>query len=215
MSLTQTHHLFGGISETGINNFLDVFFTARPHLLAYGTPSFATNQTAVTLLDTSSLPSFLLGLECLIRFDLPKVDIYPPSVPGELLPPANNQFTLFSDALILFVCGTRGDKVRGGDANAHDIAVKFRVAILCAPRVVNNSPGTGAIGIQLVQVKITGLATNGLEQILECILTRILTWALAQIVIPFNVFTLDGVSLTLQQGPLATDNQIEVRGDIS
>ena len=77
MSLTGTHHLFGGISQTGFDHFFDVFFTARPHLLAYGTPFYATNQNLVTLIDTSSLPSFLSGLNVLVRFSIPTVDIAP------------------------------------------------------------------------------------------------------------------------------------------
>jgi hypothetical protein len=50
---------------------------------------------------------------------------------------------------------------------------------------------------------------------LECILAAVLRWALAQVRIPFQVFTVGGVSLTLQEGPVAEEDQIEVRGDIT
>jgi hypothetical protein len=217
MSLTQTHHLFGGISETGIDHFLDVFFTARPHLLAYGSPYFAANQNLVTLIDTSSLPVFLSGLQFLLKFAIPQVDITPPNTAGELLPPGTDQFTVFTAARILFLCGMPSNPTRGGDTNkgGHLIELELKLAALCEPRVVDATPGTGTIGIDLVELEITGVAPPGLEQILECILTAVLRWALAQVILPFHVFTLDGVSLTLQQGPLAVDNQIEVRGDIS
>ena len=212
MSLTGTHHIFGGISETGIDHFLDVFLTARPHLLAYGTSTFATNQNLVTLIDTSSLPSFLSGLGCLIRFSIPTVDITPPNSPTDLLLPGTDQFTVFTNVVIDFLCGPqRGDQQKAG----HQIVLKLRVAALCAPVVVNSTPGTGSIGISLVQLKISGIPDSSIEQILECILARLLTWALGQVIIPFNVFTIDGISLTLQQGPVAQDDQLEVFGDIT
>ncbi|HVJ54372.1 MAG TPA: hypothetical protein VM689_18045 [Aliidongia sp.] len=214
MSLTGSHHLFGGISESGIDHFLDVFFTARPHLLAYGTSVYATNQNLVTLIDTSSLPSFLLGLNLLVQFDIPHVDITPKNSAAELLPPGTDQFTIYSDVLIRFLCGTPAQS-RTGDKGAHEITLKLQLAALCAPRVIDSTPGSGSIGLTLVALKIVGDTGVAIEQILECILTALLRWALGQVSIPFNVFTLDGISLTLQQGPVAAANQIEVFGDIS
>jgi hypothetical protein len=215
MSLTQTHHIFGGLSETGIDHFLDVFFTARPHLLAYGTAFYAGNQNLVTLVDTSSLPAFLSGLQCLIQFKIPTVDITPANSASELLPPGPDQFTVFTTVLIRFRCGPPTNSDRGGNKDAHEVVVKFDLAALCAPVVVDPTPGTGTIGVELIQLKMTGITPVELEQIIECILTAVLRWAMAQAVVPFKVFTIDGVSLTLQQGPLAADDQIEVRGDIS
>ena len=214
MSLTGAHHLFGGVSETGIDKFLDVFFTARPHLLAYGTSLFATNPNLVTPIDTSSLPGFLLGLQALVRFEIPKVDITPPDSSTELLPPGNDQFTVYTTVVIDFLCGTPKES-RTGDRGAHLIELKLQVAVLCAPRVVNSAPGSGSIGISLVEVSVEGIQPVALEQIVECIVSALLTWALGQVTIPFNVFTLDGISLTLQQGPVAQDDQIEVFGDIT
>lgn len=211
MSLTGTHHIFGGISETGIDHFLDVFFTARPHLLAYGTPHFANNPNQITLIDTSSLPSYLQGLQVRISFTIPTVDITPPNSAAELLPPGADQFTVFTTAQIDFLCGTRRD----GDKGGHETELKLDIAILCQPRIVNATPGTGSIGLTLVQLKIAGIGSPPIEEILECILTAIMTWALSQLIIPFNVFTIDGISLTLQQGPVSADNEIEVFGDIT
>jgi hypothetical protein len=213
MSLTGTHHLFGGISQTGFDHFFDVFFTARPHLLAYGTPFYATNQNLVTLIDTSSLPSFLSGLNVLVRFSIPTVDIAPKDNSTELLPPGVDQFTLYTDVQVRFLCGQA--KGRDGDKGAHEIVFALKLAVLCAPVVVDSTPCSGSIGISLVSVKVTGIKDDAIEQILECILTAILRGALAQVTVPFNVFTLDGVSLTLQQGPVAAADQIEVFGDIS
>jgi hypothetical protein len=78
MSLTQAQHIFASVSQTGLNNFMTVFFTSRPHLLACGTPYFAGDETKVTRIDTSSLPVFLSGLQSLISFSIPTVDITPP-----------------------------------------------------------------------------------------------------------------------------------------
>ena len=39
MSLTQAFHVFAGVSENGINTFLQALFTRRPHYLNYGSPS--------------------------------------------------------------------------------------------------------------------------------------------------------------------------------
>ncbi len=214
MSFTGTHHLFGGISETGIDHFLDVFFTARPHLLAYGTSYYATNQNLVTLLDTSSLPGFLAGLNLLVRFSIPTVDITPQDNSTEPLPPGIDQFTLYTDVQIRFLCGNP-DQGRGGEKGAHEIVLALKLAALCTPQVVDATPGTGSIGITLIAVKVIGIADAAIEQILECILAAFLRSALNQLTIPFNVFTLDGVSLTLQQGPVAATDQIEVFGHIT
>lgn len=210
MSLTQNFHLFGGVSETGLDNFLDVFFTARPHLLAYGTPAFATNQNLVTLISTAGLPSFLSGLQALLQFTIPTVDIAPPDSATELLPPAIGQFTAFTNAELTVLCGSSDVDKRG-----HLIKAAFSLAALCAPVVSDPTPGTGSIGVQLIELKIVGVEPTALEQIVECVLTAVLQWALGQVKIAFNVFTIDGVSLTLEQGPLAQDDQVEVRGDIS
>jgi hypothetical protein len=212
MSLTGTHHLFGGISETGIDHFADVFFTARPHLLAYGTSFYATNQNLVTLIDTSSLPSFLSGLNVLVQFSIPTIDITPKDNSTEMLPPGVDQFTVYTNVQIHFLCGNPDQR---GDKGAHEILFGLKLAALCTPKVVDSTPGSGSIGVTLLQVKVSGISEAALEQILECILAAILRWALAQLIIPFNVFTLDGVSLTLQQGPVAAADQIEVFGDIS
>jgi hypothetical protein len=214
MSLTGTHHIFGGISETGLNNFLNVFFTARPHLLAYGSAYYAGDPTQVTLIDLSSLPFALSGLQFLLQLQIPSVDITPANSAGELLPPGPDQFTIFTEVLIRFLCGPSIVGITRVQP-PHEIDVTFNVAALCAPRVIDPTPGTGTIGIDLVELEITGIAPEGLEEILECILTALLRGALSQVIVPFSVFTLDGVSLTLQQGPIAAANQIEVFGDIS
>src|ERR1700722_6377215 len=96
MSLTGTHHIFGSLSETGIDHFLDVFFTARPHLLAYGSAYYVSDETQVTLIDTSGLPYLLSGLQFLLQFEIPAVDITPANSSSELLPPGPKQFTIFT-----------------------------------------------------------------------------------------------------------------------
>lgn len=214
MSLTHTRHLFGGISETGIDHFLAVFFTARPHLLVYGSPFYATNPAQVTPIDTSSLPSFLSGLQFLVRFSIPTVDITPPDSTTEPLPPGTDQFTLLTNVQLRFLCGKgRGDG--GNQEGAHEIVTELHIAVLCAPDVVDSSPGTGSIGIRLIAVQVDGIEPKPFEQILECILAAVLRWALAQVRVPFMVFTVGGVSLTLQEGPTAENDEIDVRGDIT
>ena len=128
-----------------------------------------------------------------------------------MLPPGADEFTVSTEVLIDFRCGKRDDRQKDG----HDIILKFEAAALCKPVVANSSPGTGSIGISLIGFKLAGIRDQSIEQILECILARFLGWALSQVTIPFSVFTIDGVSLTLQQGPIAQDDQIEVLGDIS
>jgi hypothetical protein len=45
MSLTQAFHVFAGVSENGINTFLQALFTRRPHYLNYGSPSLVATST--------------------------------------------------------------------------------------------------------------------------------------------------------------------------
>jgi hypothetical protein len=136
------------------------------------------------------------------------VDITPADSATEPLPPGVDQFTFSTNVVIRFLCGEGRDRV-------HEIVAALTLSALCQPDIIDSSPGTGSIGISLLAVKVGGIAPPEIEQILECILAAVLRWALAQVRIPFQVFTIGGVSLTLQEGPLAEDDQIDVRGDIS
>ena len=94
MSLTQAEHIFGGVHETGINDLLRAFFTARPRHLRYGTPLFV---LATTVAETSVAAINFFGLN--IQFEItcspiPTVDITPGGAGGPALPPGVNEFTV-------------------------------------------------------------------------------------------------------------------------
>ena len=93
MSLTQAEHIFGGVHETGINDLLQAFFTARPRQLNYGTPMFVAATTAAA----TSVPAinfFGLNIQFLIGSPIPTVDITPGGAGSAALPPGVNEFTV-------------------------------------------------------------------------------------------------------------------------
>jgi hypothetical protein len=214
MSLTQAETVFAGVQELGINDLLRAFFLARPRYLHYGTPAFVPTTTVnATSIPAVMFPGVPGGIHFALHFSIPTVDVHPDNSGGAApLVPGPGQFTIKTMVEIVVQCGTRrpnDDRPPSGPI----LNVKLDVVGLCAPVVISSAPGTGEIGIQLDKIEITDIKPDELESIVECVLLMVLQAVLANVRLPFNVWTTGAFGLILLAGPLAEQDQIKVRGN--
>src|ERR1035438_7850575 len=96
MSLTQTHHVFAGVAQSGINTFFKALFTTRPHYLNYGSPSFVPADTvSASTMPAIQFPGVPGGIQYAVSFSIPVVDLFPPDAgTTSPIPPGLNQFGL-------------------------------------------------------------------------------------------------------------------------
>lgn len=201
MSLTQAEHIFGGVHETGINDLLQAFFTARPRHLRYGTPMFV----AATTVAGTSMPAinfFGLNIQFLITCPIPTVDITPGGAGSSALPPGVNEFTVRTTLNFTVVVN-----------NLPQIVGALQVLALCSPFVAVSTPGTGQIGITLKRVEIVDITPDPVESLIEALALGILQTILATARFPFNTITVGAFGLILLAGPTAETDQIKVRGN--
>lgn len=201
MSLTQAEHIFGGVHETGINDLLQAFFTARPRHLNYGTPMFVAATTAAA----TSVPAinfFGLNIQFLISSPIPTVDITPGGAGSAALPPGVNEFTVRTTLNFTVVVN-----------NLPRIVGALQVLALCEPFVAVSTPGTGQIGITLKRVEIVDITPDPVESLIEALALGILQTILATARFPFNTITVGAFGLILLAGPTAETDQIKVRGN--
>src|SRR5258705_10860111 len=85
MSLTAAQTVFASIHEDALNDLITAFCTARPHFLAYGSPSFVpvttVAETAMAAIDFPGVPG---GIQWRVRLSIPRVDLFKQTTP---LPP--------------------------------------------------------------------------------------------------------------------------------
>ena len=224
MSLTQANHVFAGVQEHAINTFLQAFLTARPHYINYGTSNFVpVTTTAATNVPSINFPGIPGGIQYMVNFSIPVVDLFPPDGPSPL-PPAPGELNLKVDARVTVSCMTWHSRGTGNDGKPSVFSVplstKFSIWAKGRPDVRYFGPGVGDIGFQLEDVKIPALACvkgepDSFEVIVECILRMVLQAFLDQLRLPFQALTIGFFQLILQRGPEIDNDQIEVWGDIS
>lgn len=200
MSHTQGQQLFAGADEAGINDLLRRFFSARPRHLRYGTPAFIPATTS----SGTSVPavSFLgITIDFRIEASIPTVDVTPGGGGTTLVPGPGE----------LVATTTFRFQVRVG--GFPDVAGTLGVAARCRPVVVSSSPGVGTIGLSVLQVEIVDITPDWIETIAENLVVALAQTLLGAFTIPFNAFTVGAFGLTLLAGPIADQNQIQVRGN--
>jgi hypothetical protein len=223
LSLTQANHVFAGVHEHAINTFLQAFLTARPHYINYGTSAFVPATTALaTNVASINFPGIPGGIQYMVQFSIPVVDLFPPNGASPL-PPGPGELNLKVDARITVGCmkwDSHGSK--DGRQNVFSVPLSTRLSVwaLGRPDVRYFGPGNGDIGFQLEDVKIPALACvkgepDSFEAIVECILRMVLQALLEQLRLPFHALTIGFFQLILQRGPLIDNDQIEAWGDIS
>ena len=223
MSLTEANHVFAGVHEHGINEFLKAFLTARPHHINYGTSAFVPVTTALaTNVATIAFPGIPGGIQYLVQFSIPVVDLFPPDGGGPL-PPGPGEFSIHVGARITVSCMKwTTSQNRDGKPNVSFTPLSTAIEIWAKgkPDVRYFGPGTGDIGFIVEEIKIPALACVGgkpdtFEAIVECVIRMVLQALLDGIRLPFSAMTIGFFTLILQRGPEISTDQVKVWGDIS
>jgi hypothetical protein len=223
LSLTQTNHVFASVHEHGINTFLKAFLTARPRYINYGTTMFVpVTSVAATNVSTISFPGIPGGIQYMVQFSIPVIDLFPPTGASPL-PPGPGEMSLRVDVRATVACmkWSPSDQGREGKPRVSSSPLSTTLSVWAKgkPDVRFFGPGVGDIGFELEQVKIPALSCVGgkpdtLEVVVECVIRMLLQALLANLRIPFNALTIEFFKLVLKQGPEIADNQVKLWGDI-
>ncbi|MBI2305047.1 MAG: hypothetical protein HYU86_09940 [Chloroflexi bacterium] len=219
MSLTEAEHVFAGVHENGINDFLKAFLTARPRYINYGSPSFVPVTTALaTNVPAIAFPGIPGGIQYAVRFSIPSLDCHPDSSGGASpLPPGPGQFSIRTKVTITVACGRweqhpNTDKPPSGAFIP--LSTSLDVWVRGKPTVAYFGPGVGEIGFMVEDIEIVDIKPDSLESVLECIIRMILQAVLANVRLPFHALTIGAFSLILLRGPEIEDDQIKLYGDV-
>ena len=217
MSLTQTHHVFAGVAESGINTFLKALFTTRPHYLNYGSPSFVpANTVDATTMSAIPFPGVPGGIQYAVSFSIPVVDLFPPDA-GTLspIPPGNNQLGLHTTVTLVLGCMTWTGQA-GNDRGGRMQPIICRLDVWALGEVVPHyfGPGTGFITFQVDDVRIPAIQPECLQNIIDCLIRMMLNGALANVQLPFHALSAGAFNLILEQGPEIDNDMVEVWGSI-
>ena len=181
MSLTQTHHVFAAVEESGINTFLKALFTARPHYLHYGSSAFVPASTAAaTNMPPIAFPGVPGGIQYAVFFSIPVIDLFPPNAGSTSpIPPALNQFGLKTTVRLVLGCMTwSGTPFNEQAGRARPIVADLDV--WARGDVIGRyyGPGTGNIAFEVLDIRIPAIAPAGFEAVIECLIRMMLNAAL-------------------------------------
>jgi hypothetical protein len=218
MSLTQTHHVFAGVAESGINTFLKALFTARPRYLNYGSPLFVPASTVnATNIAAIPFPGVPGGIQYAVSFSIPVVDLFPPNA-GTLspIPPGNNQLGLHTTVTLVLGCMTWSGRVTGAEGHGQTRPIVCKLDVWALGEIVPHyfGPGTGFITFQVDDVRIPAIKPDCLQNIIDCLIRMMLNGALSNVQLPFNALSAGAFKLILEQGPQIDNDMVEVWGSI-
>jgi hypothetical protein len=217
MSLTQTHHVFAGVAESGINTFLKAMFTARPHYLRYGSPSFVPVSTvSATSMPPIQFPGVPGGIQYAVSFSIPTVDLYPPDAGSTSpIPPGKNQFGLHTTVELVLGCMTWTSQP-GNDRGGKMMPIKTALDVWALGELVSHyyGPGTGYVSLQVDDVRIPAIQPKGFQAVIDCLIRMMLNGALAGVQLPFHALSAGAFKLILEQGPVIDNDMVEVWGSI-
>jgi hypothetical protein len=209
LSHTLTHHAFAGLSEEGINDFIEAFFTARPHYLDYGSPPLVTaGPPTSTLLAPIFLPPMILTpIPFRIQLSIPVIDLFPAN--GPLPAPLvlhPKQFAAATEVTIEIICGAGRKGDQGGGTK---LGVKLGVTAI--GHLVSHP---GSVGFDVDSLEIVDIVPAELEDIIICVLLNVLKGVLAQVNFPIPSLSAGFLSLTLEQGPDLNPDEVDVWGNV-
>lgn len=235
MSLTEAERVFGGITETGINDLLSAFFTARPRHLNYGSPGFVPSTTAAaTQIPAIPFPGAPGGIDWAVQLAVPHVDLHPQtdSLPPELTLGAG-QLSVVTSMRLCVACETRRPQKpdrdqerpqKGDDRPADDRpsddrppgkakGTCFELKVFGVGHMERRfSPDSVIVAVDAVE--IVDIKPVELEAVLECLILQILRAVLADVELPLETLRAGAFSLTLTRGPEVENDQLEVYGNL-
>lgn len=205
MSLTQSDGLFVAVHEDGFNDFIAAFFNARPRYLKFGSPFFvgSTNvdETAIPAINFPGVPG---GIQYMVQFEAPKLDLHPDTL-GFALPPSPNQFALQIKAQITILCSRKRevgkDKIPFGEPIMTTLG-------LCAIGSIDH--GTSDLGLHIEQLEIKNINPDSLESVIECLMLMMLQSAFLPLRIPYDALPIQIGHITPATGPEIRDDQVQL-----
>ena len=221
MSLTQADTVFAGLHETGANDLLTAFFTARPRHLNYrssaaipGPPAAASAWTTMPPIAFPGVPG---GIDWGVQFEVPAVDFFKDST-GGMPPPLTlptDRFSIRTRVTLTLMCGPRRERdpdKQGGSAPQRSSLEVWAVGHVVATYF---GGGAGQITFRVDQVEIVDIAPASLETLLECLVRLLLNAALANVRLPFKAVNGGAFSLALARGPTLDDDQGKLWGNVA
>ena len=217
MSLTQTHHVFAGVEESGINTFLKALFTTRPHYLNYGSPSFVpANTVNATTMQSIPFPGVPGGIQYAVSFSIPTIDLFPPDAgTTSPIPPGPNQFGLHTTVLLKLGCMNWTGQA-GNDGGGKMVPITATLDVWALGEIVPHyfGPGTGFITFKVDDVRIPAIQPQDFQAIIDCLIRMMLNGALEGVELPFHALSAGAFNLILEAGPVIDNDQVEVWGSI-
>src|ERR1700722_4974028 len=218
MSLTGSHHACARVSKHSLNEIAKAFFSARPHYLRYGTTPFVAGTTIdATSVAPISFPGIPGGISYAVTLSTPVIDLFPADgpLPAPLVLEADH-LSVRTAARITLGCW-RGEDKPGDDRLGGKLSpVSTELEVWAIGHPVSQKLGLGAGEIHAVvdEVKVVNVAPASLDAVIDCLLRMILNAVLSSLRIPFEIISAGFFKLVLEEGPLVTANQIELRGKI-
>jgi hypothetical protein len=215
MSLTLGDTVMAAVHENGVNDFMTAFFNARPRHLVYGTPAFVPATTvSATSISAMSFPGVPGGIDLLVVFSPPTVDLHPDSSGGASpLPPGPGEFAIHTKVRLTVAC-KRARRPNEHETAFEPISTSLELFAAGAPLVNVFGLGAGEIRFHLDRLEIVDIKPDSLESVLECLLLMMLRAALLNFRLPFSALSIGFVKLILKNGQLIENDQVKVFGDV-
>jgi hypothetical protein len=235
VSLTSGEDVFVAIHEDGLNDLLQAFFTARPRYLNYGSQAFVSaTSVSATRIDAIAFPGIPGGIDWSVHIEIPRVDVHPQSVglPPELNPLGVQRVSLSTKVDLCVDCGDHerdperdgrdgkdpdhehdhGERPAGGKLTPACAYIEV-YAIAGVERTTLN--GKPAVRLIVDAIELVDVDPNALEQVLECVLLKIIRAAIAPAVLPLDAIAVRTFTLTPTTGPDAQNDQLELAGTLT
>ena len=220
MSLTEAEHLFAGINESGVNDFLNAFFKARPHYLNYRTTPavgpMPPSPSSWTTISPIGFPGVAGGLHVAVQLSIPTIDFVPDSS-GGMPPPLSlgvGQFSLRTEVTLGVLCGT--ESRTGDDRQPTGTLLRTKLGLWAVGTAAGTmtSPGNGFVTFDVDEVELVDVTPDTLESVLECLLLSILKGVLSNVQLPFSGVLVDTFTLNLTRGPVTETDEAKLYGDV-
>jgi hypothetical protein len=216
VSLTEAELVFAGVNESGVNDLLKAFFTARPRFLTYATPSMAPPPLAFVSVPTIAFPGVPGGIQYKIELTIPSVDFAPDSSGGgSPLPVGAMQVGIRTTVTLTVGCVRRVERPNP-EGSGSLVPISTTLEVWARGKLIATyfSPGVGEISFQVDDVEIVDIKPDSLESVLECILRMVLQAVLLNVKLPFHALTAGAFALALLRGPEVEDDQVKIYGTV-
>lgn len=206
MSLTQSDGLFVAVHEDGFNDFITVFFSARPRYLKFGSPLFVpSTSVSATAVPAIAFPNIPGGINYMVEFERPVLDLHP-DTKGFDLPPMPNQFSMQIKVRLTLACIK---EIKRGDDKRYPKSEPIHTdLVVCASGSIDRGPND--LGLHVDQVEIKDITPDSLESIIECIIRMMLQAALVPMRIPYNAIGIEIGNIVPADGPRIQDDQVQL-----